>query len=340
MQHFILKEVKLEVTHQCPLSCIHCSSEATPDTPRAMSSSMALNLIEQIVAMNVSEVAISGGEPMLWPGILELIRACTCSIDRLTIYTSGNVVNFDSIISKLHELRQIRLVFSIFASNSELHERITRIPGSFQNTIDAVIFSIANGIEAELHFVPLTINYLELPSIIALSRKLGIKKISILRFVPQGRGASIKEMVLSKTQNLHLRRMIIEGRKEMDIRVGSPYNILMLNDSPNCLAAIDRVSIGPEYDIYPCDAFKQIKANDIVGTGEYSKVDKWDLKACWGKSPYLNEVRKYLKSPFVDPCRGCNGLEKCLSGCLAQKVLLNSGFRKDKDPMCLKVEEN
>ncbi len=87
--------------------------------------------------------------------------------------------------------------------------------------------------------------------------------------------------------------------------------------------------------MYPCDAFKQIEARDLVGTDEFSRVDRWSLKECWEKSSYLAAVRTYLTSPFAPPCETCTLLENCLSGCLAQKVLTQGSMKKAVDPMCL-----
>ena len=134
-----------------------------------------------------------------------------------------------------------------------------------------------------------------MPGIFNLARSLGVKKISVLRFVPQGRGYLIRRYSLNKIQYLELKKMIEAARKNgYNVRTGSPFNFLLLNDKPECSAAIDRIIIGPDLRIYPCDAFKQIKAEDLVGTLEYSAIDRWTLWECWEKSPYLKAIREHL----------------------------------------------
>ena len=163
-----------------------------------------------------------------------------------------------------------------------------------------------------------------------------MSSISVLRFVPQGRGQLLKKRVLSKLQNLELKRIIERLRKKgFEIRTGSPYNFLMLNDQPKCSSGIDRLIIGPDLRIFPCDAFKQIRAEEVVGTLTDSSVNDSSLQNCWENSPFLKAVRDYLTTPFFKKCSSCKALEKCLSGCLAQKVLINSDFRKQPDPDCL-----
>ena len=117
--------------------------------------------------------------------------------------------------------------------------------------------------------------------------------------------------------------------------MGSPYNFLMINSNPECSAAIDRIIVSPDLRIYPCDAFKKIEAEELVGTLNWSSLAGTSLKDCWDKSPYFGAIRNYLTTDFEDPCKHCGALEKCLSGCLAQKVLEHGDLDKHRDPMCL-----
>jgi radical SAM protein with 4Fe4S-binding SPASM domain len=168
-----------------------------------------------------------------------------------------------------------------------------------------------------------------------LAHNKGVSQVSILRFVPQGRGESCSALALDRGQNLELKKIVEQNRIEAKIRAGSPYNFLMINDSPSCRAGTDRLTILPDSTIYPCDAFKQVKAEKIVGTDEFSRLDRWSLRECWEKSPYLRAIREYLKSPFEQPCCACEYLGRCLSGCIAQKYIANGNLKKAPDPMCL-----
>ncbi|MHC4398329.1 MAG: radical SAM protein, partial [Planctomycetota bacterium] len=60
-----LRELKIEVTQACLLSCIHCSSEASADGYKEMESEAAKSIVRQAAEMEVAEIAVSGGEPLL-----------------------------------------------------------------------------------------------------------------------------------------------------------------------------------------------------------------------------------------------------------------------------------
>jgi len=335
---FKLREFKIEVTHKCNLNCLHCSSDASSFNTLEISKKDCLRILKESISMGVKQVAFSGGEPLLWTGLEEAINIAINGGLIISIYTSGNVDNISSKLESINQLGVKKFVFSIFGKSANLHERITRVSGSFDRTINAIKSAKQTGLTTELHFVPFSNNYYELEDIAMLGKDLGISRISVLRFVPQGRGQLLKKRVLNKLQNLELKRIIERLRKKgLEIRTGSPYNFLMLNDQPECSSGIDRLIIGPDLRIYPCDAFKQIKAEEVVGTLAESSVNGYSLLKCWENSPFLQAVRDYLTTPFFKKCSSCKALEKCLSGCLAQKVLINYDFRKQPDPDCLLI---
>lgn len=333
---FLLKECKIELTYKCPLACIHCSSDATPNNIIEIGESKCYQIIKEANDLGVREMSFSGGEPLLWNNIEKAISLAVSYGMEVTIYSSGNISNPNTKIKTLASCGTSRIVYSVFGSNHLSHERITRIKDSFKKTMRAIDAAKEADLDVEFHFVPLALNYRELPGIVELAESLNIKTVSILRFVPQGRGYLIRKYALNRLQNIELKKFIQDARRNgFSIRTGSPFNFLLLNNQPKCASGINRTIIGPDLRIYPCDAFKQIKAEELVGTIMYSILDGWSLQECWENSPFLLAIREYLTSDFQEPCASCCNLEMCLSGCLAQKVLQTMDLRKQPDPMCI-----
>jgi radical SAM protein with 4Fe4S-binding SPASM domain len=288
--------------------------------------------------MGIKNVDFSGGEPFLWPYIYNAADAAVKHNMNVTVYTSGNIRDFKLQAIHLHNLGVTKVIFSIFGANAITHERITRRLGSLNRTKVAMVDALSVGLITELHFVPMNNNYRELIGVIQLASQLGASRVSVLRLVPQGRAALISDHVLNRIENLELRRQIQALRKEHGndfVRTGSPYNFLLLNNKPVCYAAFDRLTVGPDLRIYPCDAFKKIGASELVKTEEWSCLAGTSLSECWQKSPYLEAVRTYLTTDFKAPCESCILLQKCLSGCLAQKVIAYGSLEKKPDPACL-----
>ena len=332
---YTLKEIKLEVTHVCHLRCSHCSSCATPDNSRELSWRDCKGIVDQAAAMGVNEIYFSGGEPLLWPHLLDAVELAASYGMAVRLYSSGTFSK-ENIFEQLKKSGLDRIIFSLFGVNSDAHEKITGVIGSFDQTLTSIETCHRVGLKTELHFVPLAHNYTALEQLACLAKENGISRISVLRLVPQGRAKDSDLNLLTREQNLHLRKIITRLRADgHDIRTGSPYNFLMLKDKPQCNSGIDRLTIGPDLRIFPCDAFKQLPPTELGITSEYSNLLNHTLAECWEKSPYLNSVREYLKSDFSPECAECDCLEKCHSGCLAQKIHAHGSMVKAPDPMCL-----
>jgi radical SAM protein with 4Fe4S-binding SPASM domain len=337
-QPFNLREFKIEVTYRCDLNCIHCSSDARPSNTLELTRDDCLRILSEAGKMGAKDVAFSGGEPLLWPHIFDVVAAAANHHLTVTVYTSGNADNFKQTAARLHHFGATRFVFSVFGATATNHERVTRKAGSFERTKASMRDALAVGLTTELHFVPMSGNYRELSEIARLAHQLGASRISVLRLVPQGRAALVRGRALNRVQNLELRRLIETLRKKHGnefVRTGSPYNFLILNDRPACCAAIDRLIIGPDLRLYPCDAFKRIGASELVRTEDWCSLAHASLADCWAKSLYLEAVRTYLTTDFEAPCDSCKFLEQCLSGCLAQKAITYCSLAKKPDPDCL-----
>lgn len=328
-----LKEMKIEVTKKCPLACVHCSSDANEEQILEISTEKSLELIGQAIELGMKELSISGGEPLIWSGIYNIVKFSHDNGIKVNIYTSGNVRDIDKVFKHLSQNGLTKVIFSLYSDMREEHNRVTRKKDSFDNTLAAINAANNNGIETEIHFVALKKTYHKLEAIVRLSLSLGINQVSVLRFVPQGRGKVLD--VLSRKENEELVSTIKRLRKEgFKIRTGSPYNVLLLNKDPKCMAAYDRLIISPDLKIYPCDAFKQVSSMDIVNTDEYSSVEDDELSVCWERSPYFNRVRRAIQISPEGTCKDCSLFSKCLSGCLAQKYILNQSLDPNRDPAC------
>lgn len=338
MDKYKLNELKIEVTYECPLTCVHCSSDAHIMNKLIMDKKRCLRILEEAIRMGVSKIALSGGEPLTWEGLDDAIEYCNLYNVETTIYTSGNCKNIPQRFKTLSSIGLNKAVFSLYSNEEIEHVRITRKKDSYKLTLEAIDAANSNGIDTEIHFVAMKMNYKCLEKIAELGKTIGVKRISVLRFVPQGRGEFLGEKgLLNRNQCNELRQSIIELRKlGYDIRTGSPWNVLWLNENPRCMAAQDRMIVAPDFRIYPCDAFKQVEYEELSPQDEFSVIETKSLEECWEKSDYFNIIRKTQNSKPEKPCDKCEKYRDCGSGCLAQKFLINGDLNRNPDPICIR----
>lgn len=336
-----LEEIKIELSYFCNLRCVHCSSEGDNDKKELISYNKACEIINDAIECGVRTVSLSGGEPFLWQNLEKLVKFIQSKGKILTkIYTCGASDNFQKLLDKFKP-DNLKFIFSLYSYNETLHENITCIKGSFNKTISSIKKCTQSGFKSELHFVPLKSNYKELEKIAKFSKSCGIDKISVLRFVPQGRGKKNYNLILNIEENLELKNKILSLRKQgFFIRTGSPFNFLCLENQPFCTSGFNKLIIAPNLSIYPCDAFKQINSDLFFKNDVYNSLKTNKLIDCWSNSKYLNAVRNIIKSGYVEPCISCPKINQCRSGCLAQKVIRHNSFDGGIDPSCLLRKNN
>lgn len=258
----------------------------------------------------------------------------------LSIYSSGNIKENNKLIplrvedlQYLANLGPIRLVLSLEGSQNLINDKMTAQPGSFDNTLVSIKRAIDLDIQTEIHFVPTKINYKELPAVVSLAKRMGVKEFSILRFVPQGRGEINKEILeLEKIQLYELKEMFSELEKYSTfVRIGSPFNPFLLTKQYECTAGYNRLTILPNGYVVPCEAIKF-----LADKFEDNNVKKYSLKYIWEKSIIFNEARQFNKYIHQSDCINCEYYSSCKGGCPAQRIINEKFTKYETDPLCLR----
>lgn len=328
-----LKELKIEVTQKCPLNCLHCSSEANISKNQELTKDIVLRIISEAKQMGVKEITFSGGEPLIWEHLSETLAFCKQNGIKSVIYTTGIPLKINTeLISIINEYSVSKVIVSLFGPSPESHDYITRVNGSFALTIEAIRVFRKFMIPIGIHFVAMRPNWQQLEGIMKLADSFQVETVSVLRFVPHGRGKIVDHFSLDKKELLALRRNIINLRKTSKsyIRLGSPFNILLVSKDINCTAACDRLIIGSDGKIFPCDAFKNIEYE-----GNLDSIIENSLQDVWKDSDYLKEIRMIILQGLGPECSRCSSCILCKGGCLAQKVIRIKDYMKP-DPDCLK----
>jgi radical SAM protein with 4Fe4S-binding SPASM domain len=331
-----LNEIKIEITDKCLLKCKHCSTDAKTHNKSFHSIKIIEKIANQAIDLKCKNIFVSGGEPFLHPCIDEIIKLLTSLDVNTRIYTSGIISSKPTLGIPKEILQNLKycglnhLVFSLYSSNPSVHDKITNLTNSHSETTKTIRNSIGLGIKTEIHFVALRELINELPALVEYLMELGISKLSILRFVPQGRGQMGKSnLEPSRTDYIRLRNIINEVRSknsDMNIRLGSPFNFLCVRPLVPCTTGKDRMIIDPAGFAYPCDALKRIKIDDIASSIYSHSISEIVENNSLFK--LVNQTR------IPEQCKNCDKLNDCMGGCLAQRMLNGTDFLKP-DPHCI-----
>lgn len=272
-----MDDLTLEITKKCPMRCTLCSSDGGEPYTNEFSLSELQDIVDQAISLGVTQISLSGGEPLSYPHIFDICKYIADNGIELFVYTSGNIFDENDSISpisldyflKLKNAGVKEIVFSTHGSNSEIHDKITTKKGSFANLSESIKNSQKAGLKADIHFVPIKENFRDLPLIALWIQILGLNSLHILRFIPQGRGYTNKgQLALSEDETLELKEILAEliSTSDVNVVIGAHYDDLNLSNR-KCTAGIKKAVIRPDGLVFPCVGLKGIKSfvdhNDI-----------------------------------------------------------------------------
>lgn len=120
--------LRISLTDACNLRCVYCMPEAMQFRPRneLMADEELLYLVKIAASLGVTKIRLTGGEPTIRPGIVELVRAIatTPGIQDLAMTTNG--ILLEKLARPLAEAGLRRVNISIDTLNAEKFHRITR----------------------------------------------------------------------------------------------------------------------------------------------------------------------------------------------------------------------
>lgn len=267
-----LRELVLEPSAWCPLSCSHCSSSSGPLATVALDPATCFRVINEAADLGVTQLSFGGGEPTSFPFLMDCVRAALRRSVKAEIFTSGIRLRerrFTSLakplLSALRETGQVKLIFSFLGGSPEVHDGLTGVPGSQELTLESLDKALGVCLPVELNFVPLRPNAASFSKLVALAEERGIAKISLLRFVPQGRGhLNRAELEMSRREEkLFLAEVSqIQSSARVLIRTGSPYNQLIRQKIVPCRAGDGKIVVQPDGNVIPCEVFKHSSRRD------------------------------------------------------------------------------
>jgi cyclic pyranopterin phosphate synthase len=152
----IIHDLRVSITDRCNYKCVYCRTGEVGAQYPELSIEEYLRLIKLFVDLGIEKVRLTGGEPLLRRGLVELVRelACLRSHDGepldLALTTNGHLL--DSLAAPLKAAGLNRVTVSMDAVDAPTFEQITRVPGSFEAVLRGVRAARAAGL------APLKIN--------------------------------------------------------------------------------------------------------------------------------------------------------------------------------------
>jgi len=334
--------IHFSVTGRCDQACTGCFYSARPGSAVAAQDA-PWPLFERVVLeagqAQVFQIALGGGEPLLYPRLVDMVRLAREHSVVPNLTTNGNLLTREMA----YELKEAGLGQAQISLNGADEAVNARTRPNFAAAMQAIENCRAAGLSWGLNFLVTRGNLTELETVIGLGRRLGATSVNILRPKPpttsgdwlereslDGAGYRAVQKVLHKFRvtSASQRPETSNSKPPIRITLDASLSFLLTDQLPDhlyrngvwgCCAARKFVTITQDGAVLPCS---HVRRSD-VGEGDF-------MRAWWQSEVFawFREQEEMMRGP----CRACTYLELC-KGCRAVVTAFGGDFT-DSDPHC------
>lgn len=332
----------LHLTWKCNMRCKYCFLNA----PRALlrrplTLSEFKRIIDELSKIRTFELCITGGEPLLHPMFLDILKYAYTKGLTLNVTTNGILLtrHIANTLAKYNTNVQIPLQ----GSTQEIHEELTNMKGSFKAALRAIRLLTSSNVNVSVITVLQKANkedIFEMPKLLA---KLGVKVWNIVELKPIGRAD--KSMTLSLKERFKILSELEKDAHRLGIRIIAERPFFFVGDDKisktiqsnefyklftRCGVKVGRyVEITPDGFVYPCDLLLGATFPELIAGDLREK----SFKEIWHSSEVLNKFRALSQNDMHGKCRSCKYFEICGGKCRALAYVYY-GDLYGPDPRC------
>ncbi|MFC1909841.1 radical SAM/SPASM domain-containing protein [Chloroflexota bacterium] len=321
------------LTDRCNLKCRHC--RGFPEGGE-LSTSRALQLIDEIAELSPGWVIVEGGEPLLRGDIFTLLERMRNKNLVVHFITNAMLLGHKEI-DRFNRLG-IKVMISIDGASRETYEMV-RQGSSFERVIQAARICADAGLLEAINFTIIKNNIREIPAFFDLAKSIGTSKVTLIGLKPcRDYTAELLnpeeykqaiDLVCKSAKRTDIEFFFDEpffwsAVKEWGLNVQSPSENtgIMVGSIPSCIFG-QYIFIQTNGDVHPC-SFAPL----VVGN-----VKEKSLRAIWDEmltAPFFKQIRDaWSRTGF---CKNCKYIEDC-RGCRSRTVVLTNDWFAS-DPCC------
>lgn len=128
----LLRSLHIEIANECNERCVHCYIPHEFKL-KVMEASLFYKIIEEARDLNVINITISGGEPLLHKELIPFLKKCRALDFSVNLLTNLTLLS-DDIILELEKNPLLSVQTSLYSMDPSVHDSITMVNGSFEKT--------------------------------------------------------------------------------------------------------------------------------------------------------------------------------------------------------------
>ena len=274
--------VLFEITHRCNLGCQHCYlTEGPVGRPKPTREELTLDeirvLFDDLAEAGTFFLTLTGGEVFMRRDFLDVLAEARARSFSVTIFTTGTLLT-EEAAEQVAALHPLSVEVSIYSARPEVHDAVTRIPGSHARSLRALRLLRDRGIVILMKSPVMSLNSGEYRGIVALAEELGA-------------GYGFDPILIPRRDGDRAPLALVPDRESMRAFFADPVLARELSQPVRCLpqkgeelcgSGRRTCMISPYGDVFPCGVHPTSAGN----VREHRFLD------IWRGSPLLGALRR------------------------------------------------
>ncbi|PPK80666.1 radical SAM protein with 4Fe4S-binding SPASM domain [Lacrimispora xylanisolvens] len=309
-------EIDISLTRRCQLNCIHCNMDANINNKNEIEPEQWYSIFDQLEENKAMKITVSGGEPLMYPYINNIIDNLS-NRNLLKVLLTNGVAITNEIAEKLAKA-EFNVVMSLDGADSKTHDIFRGSNGAFNKTLNALDLLRNFNINVHLTTVLNKKNINQIEQIISIAESKGVKLLNLVLLDTIGRGKNAIDWIISKDEYLQLKESINTriDNNSLKIEIDNPKKYLADDTTALfCKAGTFGMAIDCDGKVFPCNLCYKNDFNLIGDATESSLLQIWH-------NDNWNLFRGEINLGNLTVCNKCEKNNKCsLKACRGKSFI-------------------
>ena len=162
--------VQVDLTYRCNEQCVHCYLDH--DDHGEMTTAEIKHLLKELAEAGVFILTLSGGEIFMRKDFFEILESARALTFCIKLKTNAVLIR-EAQAARIRDLGVESIQVSIYSHRPEVHDAITKVPGSLRRSLNAIRFLKSQGLKVVIANVLMTENMQDYHGARALAHELG-----------------------------------------------------------------------------------------------------------------------------------------------------------------------
>ena len=314
-----------ELTYRCNLKCVHCYNPKDCQETE-LDFETCKKAIDDAYDLGCFRVTFSGGESTLHSRFLELVAYARSKRMSVEIFTNGQLLFKDEeLYRKTLRLYPYRICVSLYSTEKEMHERVTAVKGSFENTDGLIRRLRKDNVNVQIKNFLLNFNCMDCIKVKDMAKELHATSVADISLIPTIEGD--KKTLQFELSEDDLFKLYTDP--DSPLFLGKDFKKLeyeRIKDASPCLGGFTGLTVNPNGEVVICVSLPLFMGNlhqtSLIEIWQAAMRKETDSALYRWQSVKISDCIECYQEDYCVFCNYCPGMGYLEKGYLKRSEVL------------------